>query len=93
MENSELEDFFFGRLTVKIFKCSHKYFTSAITEKKVSALNLFAASIYLGLGKLLYQFYVLEVQLLNFLSFGGLILATILFSFMCYFLSISYLEL
>ena len=53
MENSELEDFFFGRLTVKIFKCSHKYFTSAITEKKVSALNLFAASIYLGLGKLL----------------------------------------
>ena len=90
---NRLENFFFGRLTAKIFSYSRDQYVSAIGEKEIFAFRLFLASISMGLGKLFYKFYVLEVELFNFLSYGGLILVTLIFSFMCYFLSMYYLGL
>lgn len=90
---NEIENFFFGRMTVKIFEYSRENYVNAITEKKISAFRLFLASLFLGLGKLIYQIYILEVNLINFLSFGGIILITFCLCFMCYLLSTVYLGL
>ena len=89
----KLENFFFGRMTVKIFEYSRENYVNAISEKEISAFRLFLASLFLGLGKLVYQMYILEVNLINFLSFGGTILITFCICFMCYLLSTVYLGL